>query len=596
MPMLISKFHRLIQSRLLWATFLIIIVFSFVIWGTQMPNQNKAAKEANAEGKLNGNWVSREEFRKAYFDTYMSVVFAVGKPIQMTKKIDDEIRKSAWRRIVALKQAKDLGLDASDEEVMATIQAHPGFMTDGHFNANQYNAFVQNSLAGLGFSELQFEEHIRGEIVLQKLQHMVQQTALVAPADIDRTFHSLSDKFNVEYVAMTVTNFEKEVHVTREDAHKFFLANPERFKIPEMVRVKYVQIPIQKYLSECTVTNENDALAYYDEHINDYRVTNVVTEIVTNFFAVGSNTVETIVTNKVETLDFDQVKTNIFEAMTRQAAKDRAAEIATDFVVSLAPDRDGNSAKFEDVAAKAHLEVRKLDPFALEDEIPDIDAGLLFNHTAFNLNLSKDEYFSDAVIGSNSVYVIALEERVPARVPEFEEVADKGMDAARQNALVETLSKKANEIHEAVIKAIDKGDTFAQALNPYHLKPVQLKEFTAAEASKQTHDYMDIILRGILPRNQGEVTDLLSADDAVVIAYVDKRTPGSSSTLDSLKQQIAETVKRQRARILLEDYQDYLLKQAKFEDRLKAAAVDEEGAEDTNQVPQEELPPSEDPR
>ena len=81
----------------------------------------------------------------------------------------------------------------------------------------------------------------------------------------------------------------------------------------------------------------------------------------------------------------------------------------------------------------------------------------------------------------------------------------------------------------------------------------------------------------------------------MVIAYVDKRTPGSSSALDSLKQQIEETVKRQRARILFEDFQDYLLKQAKFEDRLKAAAVDEEGVEDTNQVPQEELPPPEDP-
>ena len=86
MPMLISKFHRLIQSRLLWATFLIVIVFSFVIWGTQMPSQNKAAKEANAEGKLNDKWVSREEFRKAYFDTYMSVVFAVGKPIHDDEK------------------------------------------------------------------------------------------------------------------------------------------------------------------------------------------------------------------------------------------------------------------------------------------------------------------------------------------------------------------------------------------------------------------------------------------------------------------------------------------------------------------------------
>ena len=595
MPMLISKFHRLIQSRLLWGIFLIIIVFSFVIWGTQMPSQSKAAKEANAEGKLNDQWISNEEFRQAYFDTYMSVALAVGKQINITEKINDEIRKSAWRRIVALKQAKDLGFGASDEEVMATIQAHPGFTTDGRFNPNQYNAFVQNFLANLGFGELQFEEHIRGEIALQKLQRMVQEAVLVSPSDIDRTFHSLTDKFDVEYVALTATNFEKDVTVTREDARKFFLAAPEKFKIPEKVRVKYAQIPVQKYLSESIVTNEDNALTYYDEHIDDYRVTNTVTETVTNLFAAGSNMVEMIVTNKVTLLDFDQVKMKIFEAMTHHAAKDRAAEVATDFVVSLAPDRNGNSPTFEEAAAKTNLQVKKLEPFALEDPIPDIDAGLLFNHTAFNLTKSKDEYFSDAIIGSNFVYVIALEEKIPARTPDFDEVVDQAMAAARKHALAENLSKKANQIRDAAIQAIDKGGVFEQALKPYSLQSVKLKEFTATEASRITNDYMDIILRGILPRNEGEVTDLLPTDDAVVIAHLVKRTPGSSSALDMLKKQIEETVQRQRARILFDDFQDYLLKQAKFEDRRKAVAAEEEeeDVEDANQAPEEELSPSE---
>ena len=595
MPMLISKFHRLIQSRLLWASFLIIIVFSFVIWGTRVPKQSKAAAEANSEGKLNGKPVSREEFRKAYFDTYMSVVLAVGKPINVTKKIDEEIRKSAWRRIVALKEAKDLQLGASDDEVRATIQAHPGFSTDGRFNPNQYNAFIQNFLASLGFSELQFEEHVRGEIALQKLQYMVQQAVLVPPSDINRTFRSLSDKFDIEYVALTVTNFEKEVNVTREDAHKYFLADPELFKIPEMVRVKYVQIPVGKYLSDMTVTNEDEALAYYDEHIDEYRVTNTVSETVTNLLAAGSNTVTTIVTNKAVTLDFDQVKTNIFEAMTLEAARNRASEMATDFVVTLTPDRDGNSPKFEDAAQKAGLEVKKLEPFTLDDHVPGIDAGLMFNRAAFNLNMAAEESFSDAVVGSNYVYVIALDEKIPARVPEFDEVADKVMVAARENALAETLSKKANEIREASVKAIDKGETFAKALSAYDLKPVAMKEFTATEASEMTNDYISVILRGILPRNQGEVTDLLSTDDAVVIAYVEKRTPGSAAALDSLKQQIEETVKRQRVRIMFEDFQDYLLKQAQFEDRMKAVAAAEEGMDETNDVPSEEPEPPQNP-
>ena len=595
MPMLIVKFHRLIQSRLLWATFLVIIVFSFVVWGTQMPKMNTAAKEANAEGKLNGNWVSREDFRKAYFDTYMSVVLALGKPINMTPKIDEEIRKSAWRRIVALEEAKKLGLGASDEEVLSTIQSHPGFTVDGRFNPNQYNAFIQNFLGNLGFSELQFEEHVRGEIALQKLQHMVQQGVLIPPADIQRTFQSLSDRFTIDYIVLTVTNFEKEVSVTRDDAHKYFLADSSQFTIPDMVRVKYVQIPVETYLSNASVTNEDEALAYYDEHINDFTVTNTVTETVTNLLASGSNAVETVTTNKVVTLDFDLVKTNIFESMTFQAAKEHAADAAMDFVVSLTSDREGHSLTFEDAAKKASLGVKKLEPFALADEVPGIDAGPLFNHAAFNLNKGSDEWFSDAVIGSNNVYVLALEEKIPARVPEFDEVVEKVMVAAKNNALAETLSKKANEIREAAIKAVDQGKSFSGALKAYNLTPSTMKDFTAADASEETNEYVNIILRGILPRNQGEVTDLLSTEDAVVIAYVEKRVPGSAAALDSLKPQIEESVKRQRSRILFEEYQDYLLKLAKFEDRKATAAQAEENVDETNEVPPEESEPSQNP-
>ena len=52
--MMISKFHRLIQSRLLWGAFLIIIVFSFVIWGMVWPSDIEKMEQANSAGTLDG--------------------------------------------------------------------------------------------------------------------------------------------------------------------------------------------------------------------------------------------------------------------------------------------------------------------------------------------------------------------------------------------------------------------------------------------------------------------------------------------------------------------------------------------------------------
>ena len=39
MAMLIGKFHKLIQSKLLWGVFSILIIISFVFWGTYSSDQ-----------------------------------------------------------------------------------------------------------------------------------------------------------------------------------------------------------------------------------------------------------------------------------------------------------------------------------------------------------------------------------------------------------------------------------------------------------------------------------------------------------------------------------------------------------------------------
>ena len=579
MPMLISKFHRMIQSRLLWGTFLFIIVMTFVVWGTQFPSQSGKAKEANSAGKLFGKFVSQDEFRQAYYSTYMSAVLAVGRPFDITARLDKELRKAAWRRLASLLRAKELGFQSSDEEVMATIQSHPGFAVDGRFSPAYYSAFIQNVLGRMGFDEFQFEEHVREEITLQKLQQMVQQGVLVSPYEITRTFRSLTDAFDVEYVKLTRDDVEKGVKVSREDAQAFFLADPAAFTIPEKVRVAYIRVPASEYLSGVTIT-EDDQLEYYDQHIDEFTVTNTVPVLPGDITDTNAS-VMAQTTNKVETLGFDVVKTNIMERLIQDRAITLASEKATDFVVSLAPDREGDAPSFDDAAAKLDLEVVKPEPFALGDELPDVDAGDAFHRAVFALNKTPDEYFTDAIVGSNAVYVAGLIEKIAERVPEFDEVADEVTEAAREHALNEALSKKAQEVREAAMKAVDAGKSFTDAVKPFSLKVVETGEFTASSAMS-TNEYAEILLRGVLARNQGEVSDLLpTEDDAILLAHVATRKAGDPATMESLRPQIRDSVKRQRSRLLFEDWQTALLAEGQFEDRAAAAqeepAVDDEG-------------------
>lgn len=591
MVMMITRFHRLIQSRLLWGAFLVIIIFTFVIWGTQTPSESRKAQEANAAGKLDGKLVSRDEFTRNYFNTYMSAVLSVGRRFDIDDELDVQIREAAWRRLVAIREAGRMGIGATDEEVLATIQSHPGFSVDGRFREDAYIAFVQNMLAPMGFTSAQFEEHVRQEIILQKLQRVIQQAVLVPPFEIARTFRSLTDTFDVQYAIISPADVEKSVKVTADDARALYLSNPAAFTIPPQVRVKYVEIPVEKFLADAVVTNEMDALGYYDEHIDEYVVTNEVTVKRTEIGENGELVEVDVTTNRPETLGFDVVKTNILEALTLIAAQGKAQDTAVDFVVSLAPDRQGNAPSFEDAAARANLEVKTLAPFGLRDEVPGIDAGMAFNAAAFALNPNPEEYFSDAIVGSNFVYVIGLDQKIDARVPEFAEVEELAMTAAREKALEDALAQQAQKVRDAAVEAVAKGGTFKAAAGKFDLEVKETGDFTVAEGL-ETNEYSEILVRGVLPRNQGEVTDPLYFEDGVVIGFIAKRVPGDASVLASISPQIRDTVRQQRTRILFEDWQAHLLQNAGFEDLMPSRSEEEEGVGDEDQDWQDE--PAED--
>jgi peptidyl-prolyl cis-trans isomerase D len=589
MVMMISRFHRLIQSRVLWAAILVIVVFSFVIWGMRTPSAARRAAEANAAGKLDGKLVSREAFMRAYFNTYMSAALSVGRTFDITAKLDAQIRESAWRRYAALQEAEKLGIRTSDEEVQATIQSHPGFHVNDRFSEQAYAAFVQNVLARMGFSAAQFEEHVREEITLQKLQRSLQNAVLVPPLDITRTFRSLMDTFTVDYVILTPSNVESEVSVSRDDAYVLYQSDPAAFKIPPRVTVKYVEIPAARFLQESAVTNETDALAYYDEHIDEYTVTNVV--------PIATDSQETNVvaaslaatTTKVETLSFDLVKTNIMEIMTRRAALEKAADLATEFVVALAPDREGHAPSFEDTANVYGLQIKKLAPFSASDDLPEIEVPDLFKSAAFALRPNPEEYVSEAVTGSNTVYVIAIEKQEPERIPAFEEVEESAMKRARENAIEQALTKKAEQFRDEAAVAVKSGKKLADVAASYGLKVKQIKDFTLS-AEDQTNAPPAMLIRGILPRNQGEITDLLKTEDGVIIGHIVERKPGDVSTMASLAPQIRETIRQQRGKMLFRDWQEYLLKQRGFEDLSPQQKTAMDAQTDEGEAAEEEQP------
>lgn len=591
--MLIGKFHKLIQSRLLWGVFLVIIVFSFVIWGTPFLFRSKSDREAGSEGKIGGKPISRLEFRSAYTHIYASLAMGMGrKPDLSGAKAEAALRQAAWRRVASLREAARLGFTASDEEIQQAIAREPYFQHEGRFSLEMYKNFVGQFLNDLGYDERFFEEHMREELLLNKLHRMASQTLLVPPADVERAYSLLQDSFKLEYVELPRSAVEKDVKVGDEDIRKFFDKDPARYTIPPKVRVEYVFIDHKPYLDTVKAPSNDDIEEYYDEHIADFTtMVPASSNAVSNAVAAASSTNDAPAMVK-KTKPLDEVKGEIVARLRRGMAMNKAEQVAAEFVGKIAPDRQDKPMKFADAAAAMKFEVRHTPPFAKEDtEIPGVEAGPEFVKTAFDLSPNPDEYFSSSIRGEDGCYVIGLEEKFAERVPKLDEVRERVTADAREAALRDAMLAKARALIDEAKKS-----GFEAAASKAGLKVVTPPEFSVSEGLRDDPNGQ-ALMRVAAEHNEGEFAEPVETmDDSLLIVRVAARKPAERGKLAGMRGMINDLLVRERERGYLSAYDDALLKKDGFTDlaQHRQRQAEEEERED-NDRSRNAAPPQQNP-
>jgi peptidyl-prolyl cis-trans isomerase D len=640
MAMLIQKFHSLIQSRILWIVFLVIVVFSFVIWGSYAPGRRDTRDQERVAGILDGKPVPVQEYHHHYYAEYLNLTLRSFRPPPSSPELEEYLREAAWRRLASLRQAEQMGITVNNQEVVQAIKSDQMFSEGGRFNQAYYMAFVRQFLAGMRISERQFEEHVREEITRQKLHFMLSQAALVPPSELQRRFHMLSDEFVIDYVTFGPDQVEKEITVDEEEARAYFLGHPETFATPERVRVSYVQLAAATFRDDVEVTEE-EVRAYYDDNPAEFipvPETNetlsvealaepaaepepvadatdqppakrtrkkkadaapaaeeapaaVAAETATEVAADEADTgTEPIIFSPESPLQkpllaeapsgpqprpFDDVKEELRERLRLEKALRRAVEKASDFVLEITPDRYGKAMAFEAAAEKHGLTIEEPVPFSIDEPPPEVDAGLEFTRAAFHLTENPVERFSDPVVGEEHVYVLYFRENIPSRVPEFEEVAGEATELARVDKVRSTIQRKVGEIREAAAKGLQEGQAFADAVKSFDLVPARTEPFSSMTGITNSL-YSDVILRGILTRNAGEISDPIPVGDGFILAHVKSRRPGDPTQFSALKNQIAQTLAQREGTQLLRAWEEYLLHSQGLVDHMKKTSAGEE--------------------
>jgi len=549
MAMLITRFHKLIQSKVLWYIILGVIIVSFV--GFFMPTNrasNNQQKDQTA-GELFGKKVSQDEYRRAYHNTYIWYILSSGKMMQMNDELTAALREESWRRVAVLRKAQAEKIPVADKEIVQQMQAMPLFHAEnGAFDARIYKAVLQQ----LGLTPRQAEELFREQITIYKLMYRPVQAALISPYELKQAYHLYTDRFVLDYVLIPRAQVEKTVKVTKEAAQALFTENPEAFRMPAKVRVSYVEFPVSNFLANAELP-EGAALQVYNKNIEDYRVEN------TNVNAI------------VEYKPFEKVEGEINEQILYTLARKLAVGKATEFVAAVEPKAEGGQPDFAGAATTAGFKIKTMPAFGLKEDLRGIDETAPFRQAAFRLENDAYTSFSDAIVGKDTVYVLSLEQRYPSFVPTFEAVEKDVMDAVREDAVTKALAERAFEIRMAVAEATKAGTSFKDAVKPFGLKVVTTPEFDITTELKD--EYAGTLVGLCINVPQGSLCAPAPAKEGVLLAYVSSRKSTDADVgLPAIRQELVDGLSRSRSQRLASAWQASLLSEGGFKDLLRQPA------------------------
>ena len=551
--LVITKFNKMIRNKIIWAILAVIISVSFVMVGFASKGCSGEPQSRSGLGSLYGEDVSAQEFNMARF-------FAMGMRDSRALSEDeaDALRDQAWKRLAALKTAERMGLVASDSEIADVLRQDPTFAVNGQFNPQRYGDVLRSQLR---VTPDVFEEYLRQHLVLTKLMGAMEAQTWVSPGELDERLSQFTDRITVEYALLADDAYQPEVSLAETNLVAFFEENRERFTIPPLCAVRYVRVPISNYLAQAEVS-EDDIQDYYDRHLAEYQ-----------FSATNGTNVTT------EFTPLEDVASTITSALRKREASYLAEELATDFVATLMPDRDGTSRPFDEVAQAKGLPIATSDFFTAYESLAELQVGLEFNRSAFELDAADPEaYFSDPVTGSNFVYVIAAHSNRASRLPDLAEVREDVVPLATEALAQSRLLSRVEATRDDLAGAVTGGQAFAEAVLATDLSVNTTGVFTVYDSFSAEVPHGDVIVPGVMTLMQGELSDPLRTTNGYVIAYLKTREPGELGATEFLRPQMSSGVVRRRSGLLFGEWSAALLKKAEFEDyatELEAGGVDD---------------------
>ena len=244
--------------KIAFAIIILVFVFSFGMGSFQ-------DKKESVVAYVDGKPISAREYQKAYEDT-ITAMRRQNPGLSAEELNTPQMKQGILGQLVNTKlilaAAEKMGITVSSSELRALISSLPAFQ-------NAQNSFdpglYKNALAQNHTSPERFENELKSNQIVQKLQSLTTVSSLFTEPEAKSLFQWAREKIRMDYVMFPASAFMDKVKPTDEEIKAFYESSKDRFKQPALIRLEYLPITVSDMASSIKI---DDAVAQKQYNAN----------------------------------------------------------------------------------------------------------------------------------------------------------------------------------------------------------------------------------------------------------------------------------------------------------------------------------------
>jgi peptidyl-prolyl cis-trans isomerase D len=253
---------------ILWIVIAVFVLFVFVDFGGGLSPDQRVSTAAATVGK---DTVSFREFERRYRDLERQAQQQFGETFNTELGRQLGLPQRALEDLVARKimvaEARRSGFAVSDEELRDAILQYPAFLDEqGRFIGDDvYTRFLRS----FRYDVAEFEEEVRNDLLLQKLNSAMATTIFISASDVETAYRDQAERAKIRFVEQPSASLLEQVNISQDELEAFFDAHRNDYLLGEQRIVSYLTADPNRIRGQLSV-EDDDLRTYYRDNREEF--------------------------------------------------------------------------------------------------------------------------------------------------------------------------------------------------------------------------------------------------------------------------------------------------------------------------------------